>query len=65
MYNPSIVILGGGVSLSGELLMKSLRKEMRLHVMDSHYLDHLSVTTAALGDETGLLGALVLARDFT
>jgi len=65
MYNPSIVILGGGVSLSGELLMKSLREEMRLHVMDSHYLDHLSVTTAALGDETGLLGALVLARDFT
>ncbi len=65
MYNPSIVIIGGGVSLSGELLMKSLRKEMQAHVMDSHYLDHLSVTTAALGDETGLLGALVLARDLT
>jgi len=65
MYNPSIVIIGGGVSLSGELLMKSLREEMRLHVMDSHYLDHLIVTTAALGDETGLFGALVLARDLT
>lgn len=65
MYNPSIVIIGGGVSLSGELLMKSLREEIRLHVMDSHYLDHLTVTTAALRDETGLLGALVLARDIT
>lgn len=65
MYNPSIVIIGGGVSQSGELLMKNLRDEMRAHVMDSHYLDHLSVTTAALGDETGLLGALVLARDLT
>jgi glucokinase len=65
MYNPSIVIIGGGVSLSGELLMKNLREEMQAHIMDSHYLDHLSVTTAALGDETGLLGALVLARDLT
>jgi glucokinase len=63
MYNPSIVIIGGGVALSGELLMKNLRKEMRAHVMDSHYLDRLSVTTAKLGDETGLLGALVLIRD--
>jgi glucokinase len=63
MYNPSIVIIGGGVSQSGELLMKNLREEMRAHVMDSHYLDQLSVTTAALGDKTGLLGALVLARD--
>jgi glucokinase len=63
MYNPSIVIIGGGVSLSGDLFLKSLLEEMRLHVMDSHYLDYLTVTTAALGDDTGLLGALVLARD--
>jgi glucokinase len=65
MYNPSIVIIGGGVSLSGEFLMKSLREEMHAHVMDAHYLDQLIVTTAALGDETGLLGALVLAHDLT
>jgi glucokinase len=63
MYNPSIVIIGGGVALSGELLMKNLREEMRAHVMDTHFMDHLSVTTAKLGDETGLLGALVLIRD--
>jgi len=62
MFNPSIVIIGGGVSQSGDLLMKSVRISMEAHVMNTHYLDNLTLTTAALGDETGLLGALALAR---
>lgn len=63
MFNPSIVIIGGGVSQSGELLMGSMRSEMKTHVMNPHYLENLTLTTAALGDETGLLGALALGRD--
>jgi glucokinase len=62
MFNPSIVIIGGGVSQSGDLLMGPLRLSMEAHVMDAHYLENLTLTTAALGDETGLLGALALAR---
>jgi len=62
MFNPSIVIIGGGVSQSGNLLMTPMRESMEAHVMDAHYLENLTLTTAALGDDTGLLGALALAR---
>ena len=62
LFNPTIVIIGGGVSLSGELLMANVRNSMHKHVMNAHYLDNLVLTTADLGDDTGLLGALALAR---
>ena len=62
MFNPSIVIFGGGVSLSGELIMKPIKESMRRNVMDPAYLDGLEVTTAKLGDDAGLLGALAQAH---
>jgi glucokinase len=62
MFNPSIVIFGGGVSLSGDLIMQPIRESMRRNVMDPAYLDGLEVTTAKLGDDAGLLGALAQAH---
>jgi glucokinase len=61
-FNPSIVILGGGVTNAGELLFAPMRKAMQASVMSPAYLEGLQVTTAALGDDVGLLGALALAR---
>jgi glucokinase len=62
MFNPSILILGGGVTLSGALLLDPLKDSMRRHVMDQAYLDGLVVTTAKLGDDAGLLGSLAQAH---
>lgn len=62
IFNPSILIFGGGVSQSGELLFKPFRESLKKHVFHPHYLDDLIITTAALGDDAGLLGALALAR---
>ena len=62
MFNPSIVIFGGGVSLSGNLLFDPVRDSMRRHVMDRSYLDGLELTTARLGDDAGLLGSLAQAH---
>jgi glucokinase len=62
MFNPSILILGGGVTLSGALLLDPLKDSMRRHVMDQSYLDDLVVTTAKLGDDAGLLGSLAQAH---
>jgi glucokinase len=62
IFNPTIVIFGGGVSFSGEPLLGPLRESLRAHVMDPAYLDDLVITTAALGDDAGLLGALALAH---
>jgi glucokinase len=60
MLNPSIVIFGGGVSSSGELLFAPMRKSLEERLISSAYLDGLTFTTAQLGDDVGLKGALAL-----
>lgn len=62
IFNPTIVIIGGGVSQSGEAFYEPLRKAMREHVMSGRYLDNLTLTTSVLGDDVGLMGALALAQ---
>ena len=61
IFNPSIIIIGGGVSRSGELLFGPMRASLQEHVLSAQYLDDLTLTTSSLGDEVGLLGALALA----
>lgn len=62
IFDPSILIFGGGVSQVGDLLFKPFEKSLRKHTFHPHYLDSLVITKAALGDDAGLLGALALAR---
>jgi glucokinase len=62
IFDPSILIFGGGVSQAGELLFRPFRESLKKHVFHPHYLDNLIITRAALGDDAGLLGALALAR---
>jgi len=63
IFNPSIVILGGGVSETGDLIMNPIRKTVEESVLSKHFLQNLTITRAALGDNAGLYGALALARD--
>jgi glucokinase len=62
IFDPSIVILGGGVSMSGALLFEPFEASLRKHVFHPRYLEGLVITKAELGDDAGLLGALALAR---
>lgn len=62
IFNPSIIILGGGVSRSGPLLLEPLRAAIAERVISPEYLHGLVINTAALGDDAGLMGALVLAE---
>lgn len=61
-FNPSILIIGGGVSQSGGLLMDPIRACLKDKVISPHYLDDLTLTHPAFGDDAGLIGALALAR---
>ena len=63
ILNPSAVVIGGGVSQSGDLLMAPLRRALKKHTMASQYLDDLIISRALFGDEAGLVGALTLARE--
>ena len=62
IFDPSILVFGGGVSQVGHLLFRPFEESMRKNVFHPHYLDDLVITRAALGDDAGLLGALALAR---
>jgi glucokinase len=62
IFNPSMVIFGGGVSQSGDLILEPVKASMKRHVMDPSYLEGLELAFAKLGDDAGLLGALTYAR---
>ncbi len=62
IFDPSIIVFGGGVSQVGDLLFKPFEASLRNHVFHPQYMDDLVITKAALGDDAGLLGALALAR---
>jgi len=61
-FDPSILIFGGGVTQVGDLLFKPFEESLRKRVFHPRYLEKLIITKAALGDDSGLLGALALAR---
>jgi glucokinase len=63
IFNPSILIFGGGVSQSGSLLFDPMKQTLAKSIMDPAYLENLEITTARLGDDAGLLGALAQAID--
>lgn len=63
IFNTSLVIIGGGVSRAGDLLFEPIRKSVHESVISDVYLDNLQILPAALGDDSGLLGALVLSRE--
>lgn len=62
LFNPSIIIFGGGVSRAGSLIFDPMRAALKELVISPAYLDQLEIVPAALGDDAGLLGALALAR---
>lgn len=63
IFNIKLVVIGGGVSLAGDLLFKPIRKSVEESVMSEVYLDGLQIEPASLGDNSGLMGALVLSRE--
>ncbi len=64
IFNPEVVILGGGVVQAGEVLLRPLEETMRAEVMSPAYLENLTLTPAALGDDAGLVGAVAKVRSF-
>ncbi len=62
IFNPSIVIFGGGVSQSGPLLFDTVKETMKHYAMNQTFLEGLEIAVAKLGDDAGLIGALALAH---
>lgn len=62
IFNPTIVIIGGGVSQSWDFIIEPIWKKLEERVMTPNYLDDLVITRAGLSDNSGLMGALALIR---
>ena len=61
IFNPHIIVLGGGVTQIGEPLFKPIRSATQQYVLSSAYIQDLEILPAKLGDNAGLIGAMVLA----
>ncbi len=63
LYNPSIVICGGGVSMLGDVLLEPMRAAVRQYAMSDVYWRDCPIVAAELGDDAGLIGAGALAME--
>ena len=63
IFNIKMVIIGGGVSRAGEIIFDPIRKSVEESVISDVYLEDLQILPAALGDDSGIMGALVLSRE--
>ncbi len=65
LFNPEIIVIGGGVSKAGDLLFEPVRETVRARCMAEDYWRDTPIVPAALGDDVGLMGgiALVLSQE--
>lgn len=56
IFNPDMVLIGGGVSVQEQLLMQPLRERVKAGVMP-RFAEHLSIERATLGNDAGMIGA--------
>lgn len=62
IFNPELIIIGGGVSKSGDLIFEPVRRVVAKRVMRDI---SVRITASALGDNPGLLGAVALVLENT
>ncbi len=62
VIDPSVFVIGGGVSAAGELLLTPAREEFAHTLTGRGFRPQARVVAAALGPDAGLVGAADLAR---
>ncbi|GAB2752648.1 ROK family glucokinase [Nocardioides salsibiostraticola] len=62
VLDPSVVVVGGGVSHAGDLLMTPLREAFERELIARTYRPVADILLAALGNRAGVVGAADLAR---
>jgi glucokinase len=62
VLDPAVVVIGGGVSEAGDLLLDPVRAHFRANLTGRHYRPELERRAALLGNKAGMIGAADLAR---
>lgn len=63
VYDPEVVVIGGGVSESAPLFLDDARERYASVVTGAGHRPLARIRTAQLGDDAGLVGVATLARD--
>jgi glucokinase len=61
LFNPEIVVIGGGVSKLGELLFAPMRESIEKYCIDEAYWRDLIITQPDTGEDVSIIGAAALA----
>jgi glucokinase len=62
IFNPEVVVIGGGVAEAGDILLDPAREVMARRAL-APARDVVRVAAAAFGAEAGMVGAAILARE--
>ncbi len=62
IFNPEVIVVGGGAMAAGDLLLEPARVEMKARALKPNR-DQVKVVAARFGNDAGMLGAGVLALD--
>jgi glucokinase len=65
VLDPSIFVIGGGVSAAGDILLRPAREEFAHSLTGRGFRPEAAVELVALGPDAGLIGAADLARRYT
>jgi glucokinase len=63
IYDPEVVVIGGGVSESAPLFLDDAREHYKKMITGAGYRPLARIRTAQLGDDAALVGAAALAAD--
>ena len=58
-FNPSLIVIGGGVSAQGDYLLERIKTDLSRKIMPSFY-EKLDLRMASSGNDAGMLGATYL-----
>lgn len=64
LLNPDKVVIGGGVSKSGSLILNPLKKQIKARAMKDQ-AKHVKVVLAKLGADAGIIGSSILCSNIT
>jgi glucokinase len=59
IFDPDVIVIGGGVSAAGDLLLDPAREELRARALPP--MNKTSVKIAELGGDSGMIGAAAMA----
>jgi glucokinase len=62
IFNPDVIVIGGGVIGAGELILEPARRVLSRRAL-AMPAEHVEVRPAHFGAESGMLGAAMLARE--